>query len=252
MVTLRAYGGGLLFADHREGILPSLLGLHGWGRSRNDLGRLLAATGHESVAPDLPGFGASPPPPNAWGASDYATAVAEQVANRSDQPSYVVIGHSFGGRVGLCMAANYPSLVSGLVLMGVPILRMSPTRRSPLRYRIIRAAARARLVSTNRLESARHRFGSEDYRSVDGVMRDVLVRVVNEDYRIHLERIRCPVAFVWGAEDRVVPFSVATNAAECIDSVVAIEVVEGVGHDVHLEAQSRVEKAISTIVTALT
>ena len=252
MVTVRAHGGGLIFADHREGKQPPLLGLHGWGRNRHDLGSLLSATGHESVAPDLPGFGASAAPPSAWGAASYAAALAEQVAAGDDGAPYVVVGHSFGGRVAVCLAANYPELVSGVVLMGVPLLRLDAARRSSLRYRIVRASARIRLVSTRRLEAARRRFGSDDYRAACGVMRDVLVRVVNEDYLAELKRIQCPVALVWGQEDRVVPFMVAIRAVAHIDQVALRESVKGAGHDVHIDDPEAVVRAISAVVAAST
>ena len=251
VVTVRAHGGGSIFADHRAGRKPPLLGLHGWGRTRRDLGGLLDATGHQSVAPDLPGFGASVAPQRVWGAADYAGAVAEQFGAKGESAPFVVVGHSFGGRVAVCMAANHPELVSGVVLMGVPLLRPASSR-PPLRYRIIRSAARTPFVSKRRLEAARQLHGSDDYRSVSGLMREVLVRVVNEDYRAELERIRCPVALVWGNDDRVCPYSVAQSAADHIRRVVVLEAVDGAGHDVHLDAPSRVKGAISSLVAELT
>ena len=246
MVTLRAHADGSILADHREGEPPCLLALHGWGRDRRDMGPLLDATGYKSVAPDLPGFGASAAPPRAWGAATYASVLAEQVLGDSGAP-HVVVGHSFGGRVGVCLAANHPETVSGLVLMGVPLLRLGAARRPSVRYRLIRASVRTRLVSPSRLEAARRRFGSDDYRAASGVMRDVLVRVVNEDYRAELERVRCPVALVWGAQDRVVPPLVASRAVEHIGQVALLTYVEGVGHDVHVDALENVVKAVSAV-----
>ena len=251
VVTLRAHGDGSILADHRDGREPCLLGLHGWGRDRHDMDSLLDATGHRSVAPDLPGFGASAEPDRAWGAVGYAAVLAEQVAEGGDPP-YVVVGHSFGGRIAVCLAANHPELVCGLVLMGVPLLRLGAAKRSPKRYRLIRAAVRTRLMSPNRLEVARQRFGSDDYRAATGVMRDVLVRVVNEDYRDELERVRCPVALVWGGEDRVVSHLVAQRAAAHIDRVVSLNSVKGAGHDVHIDAPEAVVEAVSAVVAAST
>ena len=250
VVTVRAHGGGLIFADHREGRQPPLLGLHGWDRNRHDLGSLLSATGHESVAPDLPGFGASAEPAQAWGAASYAAALAETVAASDGGAPYVVIGHSFGGRVAVCLAANHPELVSGVVLMGVPLLRLGAVKRPAVRYRIVRASARTRLVSPRRLEAARRRFGSDDYRAASGVMRDVLVRVVGEDYQVELESIGCPVALVWGEQDRVVPFLVAARAVAHIDRVALLESVQGAGHDVHIDSPQAVVRAVAAVVAA--
>ncbi|NIS30326.1 MAG: hypothetical protein GWN07_08695, partial [Actinobacteria bacterium] len=69
----------------------------------------------------------------------------------------------------------------------------------------MRAAHRAGLVSDARMEAWRRRRGSADYRSASGVMRDVLVTVVNESYEEALGRIEGPVELVWGRGDVDVP-----------------------------------------------
>ena len=160
----------------------------------------------------------------------------------------VVVGHSFGGRVAVCLAANYPDKVRALVLMGVPLLRPSAVRRPSLRYRMTRSAARMGLLSSERLERARQRHGSQDYRLAQGVMRDVLVRVVNEDYQAELRAIGCPVVLIWGAQDTEVPFSVAETAAECISDVKMLTAIEDAGHDVHLDAFDQVASLVESAV----
>ena len=49
------------------------------------------------------------------------------------------------------------------------------------------------------MEEQRRKHGSADYRDAEGVMRDTLVRLVNEDYRDLLPGISAPVELVWGA-----------------------------------------------------
>ena len=55
------------------------------------------------------------------------------------------------------------------------------------------------------MEALRRRRGSDDYRNATGVMRDVLVIAVNEDYEDLLPRITCPVELVWGDDDTAAP-----------------------------------------------
>src|SRR5207248_3158287 len=74
-----------------------------------------------------PGFGASPPPPAVWGTADYADAMAEWIATLP-AGRRVWIGHSFGCRVGLQLAARHPDSVHGIVLIAAAGL---PPRRSP-------------------------------------------------------------------------------------------------------------------------
>lgn len=221
--------------------------MHGWGRDRHDL--LDALGGREVVAVDLPGFGSSPAPPTSWGAREYAERVASLVAETGGDP-YVVVGHSFGGRVAVCLASARPDLVAGLVLTGVPLFRVSTRRRSPLRYRVVRAASRLGLVPESRLEAARQRHGSADYKAATGVMRDVLVRVVNEDYRDELGRIGCPVALCWGENDTAAPVAIAREAAGIVSRPVRFEIVGGAGHDVHRDAPERLGELVDVVAGA--
>jgi pimeloyl-ACP methyl ester carboxylesterase len=171
------------------------------------------------LAPDLPGFGASPPPPAPWGTAQYAEALValfDPEAGLLCSPA-VVVGHSFGGRVALQLAVRHPELVDALVLSGVPLLPVGGRRPRPaVAYRVLRSLHRAGLVGEGRMERARQRYGSSDYRHARGVMRGVLVAAVGESYEEQLTllaRRRCPVELVWGEDDVVAPLEVAEKAA---------------------------------------
>ena len=103
------------------------------------------------------------------------------------------------------------------------------------------------LISHERLESAKQRRGSADYRAASGVMRDILVKVVNETYEDELARVSCPVRMVWGADDREVPLEVAHRAAGLLDDV-GLDVVEHCGHDVPRMAPERIRSAIEELL----
>ena len=60
------------------------------------------------------------------------------------------------------------------------------------------------MISERQLEACKKRHGSEDYRRAEGVMRDVLVKAVNENYEEQLQGLKVPVDFVWGGSDSVV------------------------------------------------
>jgi pimeloyl-ACP methyl ester carboxylesterase len=196
---------------------------------------------------DLPGFGASPPPEKPTGAAGYAGLI-EPVLDEFEVPP-VIVGHSFGGRVAVALAAAAPGAASGLVLVGVPLVRAGlPSARPRLRYRLIRRARRMGLVSEGRLQRARQRYGSPDYRAAIGVMRQVLVTVVNETYEEELRRLRCPVRLVWGSGDSAVPPEVAGAAVDLIPEA-SLDIVDGAGHDVHLSHPRRVAAAIDELLS---
>lgn len=243
-MPIRAVADGL-FADVGSGT-PTVLALHGWGRNRSDWDGVLASD--DRVAVDLPGFGASPPPPGVWGAHEYARALAPVLELFASPP--VVVGHSFGGRVAVCLAASGAE-VGGLVLAGVPLIRRTDGgRRSPAGYRAIRWAHGRGLVGDERLEAARRRYGSSDYRAAAGVMRDVLVRVVNESYERELAEVSAPTRLVWGADDTAAPVATAEAALDILRSSgvdADLTVIPDVGHDVHLVRPEAIAAAIEAL-----
>ncbi len=106
------------------------------------------------------------------------------------------------------------------------------------------------LISDDAMEARRRRHGSADYRAATGVMRQVLVRVVNEDYADQLRRVTAPTAFCWGEDDTAAPVATARRAWELVPNPVSFDVVEGSGHDVHRSRPERVRAVVDAVVAA--
>lgn len=238
---LRAFADGRLFGVASGSRRPSVLALHGWARSSADFAATLE--GLDAVALDLPGFGATPPPPEAWGAAGYAAAVASVLPELTGP--VVVIGHSFGGRVAVDLAASHPDAVAGLVLTAAPLVRRpgAAAKTPALAYRVGRALHRRGLFSETRMEALRRRYGSRDYLAATGVMRGVHVKVVNETYEDQLAAIACPVELVWGDDDAEVPVAVA-EAAQGLLARARLTVVPGAGHLTPLTAPGALRDAV--------
>jgi pimeloyl-ACP methyl ester carboxylesterase len=237
--VLQSYGDSRVFGESYGTGPVRVVWLHGWARQANDFAvaaQLLADRGVASVALDLPGFGSSPVPEVAGGARHYAELLTPTLRDIADGP-LVLVGHSFGGRLAVVVASQHPDLVGGLVLTGVPqLVRLGGSVRSPFAYRAIRWLARRHLLGASRLEVARQKYGSVDYRNAQGVIRDVLVATVQESYESELATLTVPVAFVWGEGDRDVPVEVARRAAALVQGPTTIEVLPGVGHLLPLES----------------
>lgn len=253
---LQTFAGGRLFGSRTGHGTPSVVALHGWGRSHRDFDATLQPK-HESpdrvldaLALDLPGFGASPPPAEVWGAAEYAECVVRAV-EELDGP-VVVVGHSFGGRVAVHLAASHPDHVRGLVVTGAPLLRVTARRRPPPAYRLLRGLNRAGVVSDRRMEAARERHGSADFRAARGIMRQVLSRAVAESDEGSLDAVRCPVTLVWGDDDATVPLAVAeaararlqAGAAGTAGAMCELTVCPGAGHLLPLTAPDALRQAI--------
>jgi len=247
--VLQAYGDGTIFGTpYGEGPVR-VLWLHGWARQGQDFAvaaGLLAEHGVASVALDLPGFGASPAPSTAVGARGYAELIVPVLVGLGGEP-VVLVGHSFGGRIACVVAATHPELVSQLVLTGVPLIRRGHSR-SPWAFRLVRWLHRRGVVSETRMEVARQKYGSTDYRNAHGVMRDVLVANVNESYEDELATIIAPVTLLWGERDDVTPEDVATRASAVLRTPHTLVSLSGVGHLLPIEAPAELASTVLGVV----
>jgi pimeloyl-ACP methyl ester carboxylesterase len=191
------------------------------------------------VALDLPGFGESPAPRGAWGTSDYGVFVRDVLAGEGIERAHF-LGHSFGAKTSLYLAATHPGLVDKLVLVGSSGLRTPPS----LKARAKRVASKGARVAGHlgpagrRVRDAAYRkLASEDYRHA-GALRPTLVKVVNEDLRSLLPRIRASTLLVWGTEDDAVPVAHARMMEKAIPDA-GLVLFEGAGHFAYLDEAER-------------
>jgi len=245
--VLRSYGDSNLFGESYGAGTARVVWLHGWARSAGDFAvaaSTLADRGVASVALDLPGFGASPLPEVAGGARHYAGLVVPALRSLADEP-LVLVGHSFGGTVAAVVASTHPDAVRSLVLTGAPLIRRASTKKAPFAYRSQRWLHAKGLLSDERVEAARQKYGSTDYRRAHGLLRDVLVASVNESYETELATLSLPVDFVWGELDGDVPVDVAARAGELVRGEHTLRVITGVGHMVPLETPDELVDAVT-------
>jgi len=210
-VAIQALADGRVLAERIGGSPARVVALHGWGRTGADFTGLLA--GLDAVAIHLPGFGPAAAPDAVWGTDDYARLVAEAIEPLGP---VVVVGHSFGGRIAVRLAASRPGLVSGLVLTGAPLVRLAPVSKPTLSYRIAKALNRIGLIPDSTMEARRKKAGSTDYNAAQGIMRDIMVKTVNETYDDDLTRITAPTWLVWGENDTAAPTAAGKVASERI------------------------------------
>jgi pimeloyl-ACP methyl ester carboxylesterase len=226
--------GGRAFAERFGDSPAKVVALHAWARTRADWNATLQ--GYDALALDLPGFGATPAPDSGWSTAEYADWVRECLGEsaRSGGDRPVLVGHSFGGRVAVRLAATSPELVRGIVLAGVPLLRLRTAAAKPaLGFRALRFLNTWHFISNDQMEKARRKRGSADYRAAEGRMREVLVKAVNEDYGDALDALASnglPVAMVWGEHDTAASPALAEQARARIGANAELVVVPGSAH----------------------
>lgn len=224
-----------------EGDGPAVVVLHGWGGKIESMTPVLRCLGprHRVVAIDLPGFGDSPLPSGRWGTPDFAAFIRDVLVELGVDRAHFV-GHSFGAKVSFYLATVYPDLVDKLVLAGSPGLRTPPSFAA----RMKRVAGRAGRMAGKFGPPGRavqgavyKRVASSDYQNA-GELRPILVRVVNEDLRAVLPRVRSSTLLVWGSEDDAAPLAHGQEMERLIPDA-GLVVFEGAGHFVYLDEADR-------------
>ncbi len=193
-----------------EGNGKPLILMHGWGCTHSTVASIanIASRTHTVYNVDFPGFGDSPEPPEVWGVEEY-TRLIESMVSQLGLDSPVLVGHSFGGRVGILYSSRNP--VDKLILVDAAGVK---PRRSLMYYykvysfkmmkclmRLIYGAEKAEA----RIEAQRAKRGSSDYASSSPMMRAILSKVVNEDLCSVMPRIKAPTLLVWGENDTATP-----------------------------------------------
>jgi pimeloyl-ACP methyl ester carboxylesterase len=241
----KAFADGSLLATTHGSPPWRVVALPGWMHTASDFDETLGGLACGSIAADLPGFGGlAPEPTEVWGAADYATWI-EPLLDDLDEPA-VLVGHSRGGAVAVEIAARRPEKVRALVLAGVPLVRRNdrtPTK-APFAFRAAKWLHARGVVSDERMESNRKKYGSADYRAAGGVMRDILVKVTNETYEEQLRATACPVELIWGENDDAAPVNIAEQAAAILGDRARLTVVPRVGHQIPLQAAAELRAAI--------
>jgi pimeloyl-ACP methyl ester carboxylesterase len=241
-------------ADDDEGQGAHLVWAHGWGHSgaafypfAESLARLWSST-----TIDFPGFGRSPVPPAAWGTEDYADAIAGWL--RTLPPAKRIwIGHSFGCRVGMQIAARHPGLLSGMVLIAAAGLKRRRSLWETLRFKArVYAFKLAKLFVPEgpRRDALRTRFGSADYKNA-GPMRAIFIKTVSEDLADVAAKASCPTLLVFGRNDTETPVEMGERLATLIPSAQLV-VLEGFGHlDILTRGQHQTANEIRKFVQCM-
>jgi pimeloyl-ACP methyl ester carboxylesterase len=232
---------GIRISAYSVGEGAPVLVLHGWGVDSTAMQPLadgLAKRGFRVYALDAPGFGASDSPPTAWSVFDYARFMIAFL-DTYNLDSVFVIGHSFGGRLGLILGSDYASRVRKMTLIdsaGVPPRRSLSSQIRLTTYRFIRDrlnSVGAKQLSQRLQTAYAQRYGSADYKSA-GVLRETFVKIVNQDLRAHAARVRVPTLLLWGEHDDDTPLWQAKILENLIPDA-GLVTFPGAGHYSYLE-----------------
>ena len=226
-----------VFYDNKS--KTSLIYLHGWGQNI-EMMMPIAKPFIEKfnvLVIDLPGFGDSPEPKEAWDLYEYADMVNNFVKDlKLSNP--IMIGHSFGGKISICYALKYK--VKKLVLLASPYERKisKPTFKMKV-FKLLKKTPFANF--------AKRHMGSTDYRNASDMMRNILVKHVNLDLKEEVKKIKCPTLLIWGTNDEAVDYEDALVLEKLIPDC-GLVTYEGCTHYAYLERLNQTINVLNSFI----
>ncbi|MBE0449907.1 MAG: alpha/beta hydrolase [Clostridia bacterium] len=236
----------------RSGNGKTLLFLHGWGANLDSFKVLTddLVRSYEVVAIDFPGFGLSDTPQVPWNLTDY-TEMTVAFIKHLELKSFIPIGHSFGGRVAIRLTEHIG--FDKLVLIssaGIKPSRKPEYYFKVYGYKAFKYLAKLPVLSwilEEPLKAYRDRYSSSDYKQASDIMKQVLSKVVNEDLRHLLPKVKASTLLMWGDQDTSTPL----NDAKLMESLIpdaGLVVFEGAGHFSYLEQSARFLTILKTFI----
>jgi pimeloyl-ACP methyl ester carboxylesterase len=209
----------------------TLLFLHGWRSNKeawSGITRKILDIRYGILAIDLPGFGKSQVPKQAMTVGDYA-AVVEGFIRKLELRDVIIVGHSFGGRVGIKLAANHPELVSKLVLVDSAGFAAGESKKNLMRAaaKIMKPFFKPRFMQPLRKRIYRA-IGAEDYVATPE-LRQTFVNTVQEDLSGDMQKIVCPTLIVNGENDADTPVDFGKRMSYLIPNS-KFQILNNAGH----------------------
>lgn len=239
-----------------EGSGDTVVLLHGWGSNItlfDSMVKLLSQK-YRVIAPDMPGFGASDEPKEPWNVDNYVDFVIKFLKN-FDVTKAVFLGHSFGGRVIIKMfeRASLPFEITKIILADSAGVKPKKTLRQKVKIRTYKMGkavlnfAPVKALFPDALDKLRSRSGSADYNAASPVMRQTLVKVVNEDLTHLFPKVTPPTLLIWGRDDTATPVSDACLMEKLMPDAGKV-VFEGCGHYSFLEKQYEFNRVLASFM----
>jgi pimeloyl-ACP methyl ester carboxylesterase len=195
----------------------ALVFLHFWGGSSREWSTVIEglSSTYRCVAPDARGSGSSDAPASGYRIADLADDVQGVIA-ALNLKSYVLVGHSMGGKTAQVLAARRPEGLKGLALVAsspASPMQLDQAQRDQMKGAYASREA-VNLVLDNVLTSSpisdedREALVADALRLSPGAREGWIEVGTREDYSDELTKVAVPVVVIAGEEDRVDPLKV--------------------------------------------
>lgn len=224
----------------------NVLFVHEWGGSISSLKPVYNMLKKEfsCVILDLPGFGESSNPDPEWGIEEYSNFL-DQFIQKLNLSNLCYVGYSFGGALGVYLAAEKSGLLSKLVLI-------SPSYKQEGKKLDFEKTFSGYEKTKSQIKPLRKIFHKLFYRGSEVLkfpeLQDNYKKIANRDLTNLVPRIKQETLIIWGDEDTYVDISDAYYLKENIPSS-DILIYPEFGHDFPKVAPISVYRDIREFLT---
>lgn len=257
MIKIKTIIDGLSINYIKRGSGKIVLILPGWGTTINTYMPLInnLSTYSTVYSLDMPGFGYSQEPDVSWNVDNYVDFVIKFI-KKFNINELDLIGHSNGGRIiiKLLSKKDLDIKINKVILIGSAGIVHQKSSKLSFKVRLFKFCKKfAQLkpiekVFPNLLDKVKNHFGSEDYRNSTPIMRETMVRLINEDLTNLLPNIKLPTLLIWGENDTATPIEDAKLMNDLIPNSKLIK-LENCSHYVFLEKLDYVGQVIKDFLT---
>lgn len=240
-----------------EGRTPIIF-LHGWRSEAavwhntiHQLTHALPSKTYSMYAIDLPGFGKSEIPQHPFTLRDYANIVKEfitRIRNPKSEIRSLIIGHSFGGRIAVKLAAEHPKFIQKLILVGCGGARGQSAKRKAFSAcaKIVKPFFTPRFMHPLR-KKIYQALGAEDYVATPE-LKETYLNIINEPLEPLFPRITTQTVIIWGDKDKEAPREYGEKMHRSIRGS-RFTVISNAGHFCFLDQPEEFIKIITPFLT---
>lgn len=212
-----------------------LIMLHGWGTDLKSFALITPelAKHYKVHLIDLPGFGKTQTPKKDWNVDNYVKFI-QDFLKKLDIKKATFLGHSFGGRILIKLAAKKPELFEILILTGAAGIKPKNSLKKTIFKTMAKTGKRILcLPGMNKFQAkARQKLyqasGSTDYLNA-GQLKKTFLNVINEDLTPYVSQIKSPTLLIWGENDQDTPLSDAIKIHKLIPHS-ELKIIPNAGH----------------------